>query len=266
MRASSTMSRTQRSFGDGRPHRADDRSLDLVRAPATHPKEPFKVDAAGGRGLRGEGIRDVDPGADALGDACQERKRDTGATGGLRASELRDGAGRQTAKQKAVDCGDAGGRTFGFDTTAWRKCGRDARRKGRFDLLAKLGGVGQGFTRFALYSPIAPWNSIRIAHPCPTESAGTNESEFDSTAASTPATLVIAKLDRLACNVAFISNLMEAGVELGAVDMPQANRFTVHILVAVAEREAEAISNAPRRRWRWRTPAVPSLVAIVCVG
>ena len=38
------------------------------------------------------------------------------------------------------------------------------------------------------------------------------------------ATLVIAKLDRLARNVAFISNLMESSVEFVAVDMPQANR------------------------------------------
>ncbi len=56
------------------------------------------------------------------------------------------------------------------------------------------------------------------------------------------ATLVIAKLDRLARNVAFISNLMESGVEFVAVDMPQANRFVIHIMAAVAEQEAEAIS------------------------
>jgi DNA invertase Pin-like site-specific DNA recombinase len=54
--------------------------------------------------------------------------------------------------------------------------------------------------------------------------------------------LVIAKLDRLARNVAFISNLMESDIEFLAVDMPQANRFVVHILAAVAEQEAEAIS------------------------
>ncbi len=53
---------------------------------------------------------------------------------------------------------------------------------------------------------------------------------------------MIAKLDRLARNVAFISNIMESGVEFVAVDMPQANRFVVHILAAVAEQEAEAIS------------------------
>jgi DNA invertase Pin-like site-specific DNA recombinase len=56
------------------------------------------------------------------------------------------------------------------------------------------------------------------------------------------AKLIIAKLDRLARNVAFISNLMEAGVEFVAVDFPQANRLTVHILAAVAEHEAEMIS------------------------
>ncbi|WP_047495876.1 recombinase family protein [Terriglobus sp. TAA 43] len=56
------------------------------------------------------------------------------------------------------------------------------------------------------------------------------------------ATLIIAKLDRLARNVAFIANLMESGVEFIAVDMPQATKFTIHIMAAVAEQEAEAIS------------------------
>jgi DNA invertase Pin-like site-specific DNA recombinase len=56
------------------------------------------------------------------------------------------------------------------------------------------------------------------------------------------AMLVIAKLDRLARNVAFIANLMESGVEFTAVDMPYANRLTLHILAAVAEHEREMIS------------------------
>jgi len=56
------------------------------------------------------------------------------------------------------------------------------------------------------------------------------------------ATLIIAKLDRLARNVAFISTLMEAGTDFVAVDFPQANRLTVHILAAVAEHEAAMIS------------------------
>lgn len=61
-------------------------------------------------------------------------------------------------------------------------------------------------------------------------------------AKATGATIVIAKLDRLARNVAFISNLMESGVEFVAVDMPMANRLTVHVLAAVAEHEREMIS------------------------
>src|SRR4051812_24268957 len=57
------------------------------------------------------------------------------------------------------------------------------------------------------------------------------------------ATLIIAKLDRLARNVAFVSNLMESGVEFTAVDFPTANRLTIHILAAVAEHEAAMISS-----------------------
>jgi DNA invertase Pin-like site-specific DNA recombinase len=56
------------------------------------------------------------------------------------------------------------------------------------------------------------------------------------------AILVIAKLDRLARNVAFISALLDSGVEFVATDMPAANRLTVHILAAVAENEARMIS------------------------
>lgn len=56
------------------------------------------------------------------------------------------------------------------------------------------------------------------------------------------AVLLIAKLDRLARNVHFLSGLMEAGVEFRACDMPVADNFTVHILAAVAEKEAKLIS------------------------
>jgi DNA invertase Pin-like site-specific DNA recombinase len=60
------------------------------------------------------------------------------------------------------------------------------------------------------------------------------------------AKLIIAKLDRLARNVAFVSSLMEASVEFEAVDFPQANRFTIHIMAAVAEHEARMISDRTR--------------------
>ena len=56
------------------------------------------------------------------------------------------------------------------------------------------------------------------------------------------ATLLIAKLDRLARNVHFISGLMASNVDFIACDMPSANKLTIHILAAVAEDEAERIS------------------------
>lgn len=56
------------------------------------------------------------------------------------------------------------------------------------------------------------------------------------------AKLIIAKLDRLARNVAFIANLMESGVEFLAVDNPHANKLMLHMLAAFAEHEREQIS------------------------
>jgi DNA invertase Pin-like site-specific DNA recombinase len=58
----------------------------------------------------------------------------------------------------------------------------------------------------------------------------------------TGATLLVAKWDRLSRNVAFLSRLMESDVPLVAADNPHATRFTLHILAAVAEHEADAIS------------------------
>jgi len=57
------------------------------------------------------------------------------------------------------------------------------------------------------------------------------------------AVLVIARLDRLARNVAFIANLRNSDIEFVAVDLPHANRLTIHILAAVAEHERERLGN-----------------------
>jgi DNA invertase Pin-like site-specific DNA recombinase len=56
------------------------------------------------------------------------------------------------------------------------------------------------------------------------------------------ATLIIAKIDRLARNVYFVSSLMETGVEFVACDLPQATNFTIHLYAALAEMEANLIS------------------------
>ena len=87
------------------------------------------------------------------------------------------------------------------------------------------------------------------------------------------AVLVIAKLDRLARSVAFISNLMASGVEFTAADMPQANRLTVHIMAAVAEHEREmiaqrtkaALAAAKARRTRLGNPR-PDMAAARAVA
>jgi DNA invertase Pin-like site-specific DNA recombinase len=56
------------------------------------------------------------------------------------------------------------------------------------------------------------------------------------------ATLVVAKLDRLSRSVAFLSALMESGVEFVAVDNPHANKLMLHMLAAFAEHERDQIS------------------------
>ena len=69
----------------------------------------------------------------------------------------------------------------------------------------------------------------------------------------TRATLVIARLDRLSRSVELITGLMESGLDFVAVDFPEATRFTIHILAAVAEYKSEIQSermkamNAARR-------------------
>lgn len=57
------------------------------------------------------------------------------------------------------------------------------------------------------------------------------------------AVLCVAKLDRLARNVEFLARVLNAGTEFVACDNPAANRLTLHILAAVAENEAKAISD-----------------------
>lgn len=64
------------------------------------------------------------------------------------------------------------------------------------------------------------------------------------------ATLIIAKLDRLARSVAFVSNILESGVDFVAADFPEANRLTIHILSAVAEHEARMISERTKAALR----------------
>ena len=61
------------------------------------------------------------------------------------------------------------------------------------------------------------------------------------------AVLLIATLDRLTRDTVFLAKLREAGVDFVCCDMPEADRFTINIIAAVAEKEAEAISLRTKR-------------------
>ena len=56
------------------------------------------------------------------------------------------------------------------------------------------------------------------------------------------ATLVIAKLDRLSRDAAFLLGLQKAGVRFVAADMPEANELVVGIMAVVAQAERKMIS------------------------
>jgi DNA invertase Pin-like site-specific DNA recombinase len=56
------------------------------------------------------------------------------------------------------------------------------------------------------------------------------------------ATLLVAKLDRLSRNVGFLSTLMDNKIPFKAIDHPHADEFTIHIMAAVAQKEAKMIS------------------------
>ena len=55
-------------------------------------------------------------------------------------------------------------------------------------------------------------------------------------------TLIIAKLDRLARNVHFVSGLLETGCDFVAADMPQANKVMIQMHAVMAEWERDQIS------------------------
>lgn len=56
------------------------------------------------------------------------------------------------------------------------------------------------------------------------------------------ATLLVAKLDRLSRNAAFLMALRDSGQRFVAADMPNANELTVGVLALVAQHEREQIS------------------------
>ena len=117
----------------------------------------------------------------------------------------------------------------------------------------KQGGSGLGLeAQRAAVQRYAAANGLAIAQEFTEVETGTNKRarvaihQALAAAKEAGAVLLIAKLDRLARNVHFISGLMESGVRFVAVDMPQVTNLTLHILAAVAEEEAKMISQRTR--------------------
>jgi DNA invertase Pin-like site-specific DNA recombinase len=107
-------------------------------------------------------------------------------------------------------------------------------------------GLGIEAQRSAVTAHIDACGGRLIKEFIEVESGGKNDrmklQEAISLARRSQATLVVAKLDRLARSVYFLAALLESGVDFVACDMPHANRFTVHILASVAEHERTLIS------------------------
>jgi DNA invertase Pin-like site-specific DNA recombinase len=109
-----------------------------------------------------------------------------------------------------------------------------------------IGGLGIEAQRNSVANFINSNHGKQIAEFAEVESGKRKDRpELDKAIAlcrKSKAKLVIAKLDRLARNTAFVLNLKDSGVDFVAVDAPHANRLTITILAAVAEQERDWIS------------------------
>ena len=109
-----------------------------------------------------------------------------------------------------------------------------------------ISGLGLEAQRVAVAQYVAGCSGLLIAEHVEVESGRLRDRPLLRAALaacrSTGATLAIAKLDRLARSVHFISGLMEARVSFVAVDMPFATPLMLHIMAAFAQHEAEMIS------------------------
>jgi DNA invertase Pin-like site-specific DNA recombinase len=107
-------------------------------------------------------------------------------------------------------------------------------------------GLGLDAQRDAVLRHVAGHGGKLSAEFCEIESGKRNDrpqlAAAIAAAKKAKATLIIAKLDRLARNVHFVSGLMESGVDFVAADNPHANKLMVHLLAAFAEHEREQIS------------------------
>jgi DNA invertase Pin-like site-specific DNA recombinase len=87
----------------------------------------------------------------------------------------------------------------------------------------------------------------------------------------TGATLVIAKLDRLSRNLAFIAALQDSGARFVAADMPEANETMIQFMAVIAQHERKAISTRTKAalaaaKARGQKLGNPNLAALQAAG
>lgn len=107
-------------------------------------------------------------------------------------------------------------------------------------------GLGQDAQRAAIAAHVTAQGGTLVQEFSEVES-GTKSKRPQLRAAlaaakQTGAALIVAKLDRLSRNVAFLGALIESDVQFVALDLPAANKFTLHIMAAVAQQERDATS------------------------
>jgi len=106
-------------------------------------------------------------------------------------------------------------------------------------------GLGLDAQREAVSQFLAGRTAIVVTELVEIESGGKDDRpklrEALTACQRNKATLLIAKLDRLARSVAFIANLMDGNTEFVACDMPQASRLVLHVMAAFAEHERQII-------------------------
>lgn len=111
-------------------------------------------------------------------------------------------------------------------------------------------GLGMDAQRNAVTNFINNGNAKLIAEFAEVESGKRKDRpELDKAIAlcrRSKATLVIAKLDRLARNAAFTLALRDSGIDFVAVDMPSADKFTIGLFALLAEKERDMISERTR--------------------
>lgn len=113
-----------------------------------------------------------------------------------------------------------------------------------------INGLGMSAQREAVRNFLTSGNWVLLAEFAEVESGRQKDrpelSKAIAVCRKEKAKLLIAKLDRLTRNAAFLFNLRDSGVDFVACDMPHADKFTVGILALVAEKERDLISERTR--------------------